>query len=464
MRRFLTTAAVGLLLLAPPASAEPAAFDLQAVRLEHDDLRVGEKAEVRVTVRNAGPGPVAGVRVTLASGDRTWGALHARQELKARQEVVLTGTFTPPTEGAGTLTATVAPEDGTPDNGVLVQAITVEPPRRPDLQIQDLKLPKGLRAGEPVRIDMRVVNEGEAATGGARVVLLVDGKAVGTWRMQKRLKPGYSEAVRMSWTPDGSGTFTLVAAVDPDEAVAEADEANNRQEVAAEVAERRQPDLQAAEILPSGDLRQGKPSEILVRVANRGTAEAHSVALQLKAGGQVVAERTVRLDIAPGASRAIPLTWIPRTAGLLALEVLVDPQGRYPEATRDNNAVRGSAEVLPQAAADLQAVRIDAPEDLVVGRETRLEAVVRNEGDLPAFSCRVFLLVDGEPTAVGTSPSGLDPGAEVRVPLKWTPDQTGSRKLEIEVETRASGADRSLSDNRTSSQVEVGEPKGRRAP
>lgn len=463
MRHFLATAAVGLLLMSP-ATAEPASFDLQAVRIDHGDLRVGEKAEVRVAVRNNGPGVARGVQVTLASEGRTWGVLHSRQDLGPRQEIVLTGTFTPPVDGAGHLTATVAPEDGNPGNNVLAEAVTVEAARRPDLQIQDLVVPKGLRAGDPVRIDLRVANEGEVPTGGARVELLVDGKPVGTWRMQKRLKPGNTENVRLSWTPDRDGSFTVVAVVDPDDAVAEADETNNRMEATADVAERRQPDLLAQELLPSGDLRQGKPSEILVRVANKGTAPAHSVALELKADGQVVAERTVRLDIAPGSARAIPLTWIPKTAGPLSLEVAIDPKGRYPESSRENNTIRGKGEVLAQAAADLQAVRIDAPDSLVVGRMARLEAVVRNEGDLPAFSCRVFLLVDGEPAAVGTSPSGLDPGAEVRVPLKWTPERTGSMKLEIEVETRASGADRSLADNKTEAQVEVVEPKERKAP
>lgn len=463
MRTFLATAALGLTLLAP-AGAQ-AGFDLQAVRIEHDELRVGEKAEVRVVVRNAGPTGVKGVKVTLTSDDgRTWGVLHARQPLDAKRETVVSGTFSPPREGPGTLTATVAPEDGSPDNSTLSQAITVEPARRADLQIQDFAVAKGTRVGEPLHVDLRVVNEGEVATGGARVALLVDGQPAGTWRMQKRLKPGHSENVRLSWTPASPGTYTVTAVVDADDAVVEADEANNRQEGTAEVAERRAPDLQAQEILPSGDLRQGKPSEILVRVANKGTAPAHSVILQLKADGQVVADRTVRLDIAPGNSRAIPLTWIPKTAGPVDLEVTVDPQARYAEVSRDNNVVKEKADVLAQAAADLQAVRLEGIEDLVVGRAARLEAVVRNEGDLPAFSCRVFLLVDGSPAAVGTSPTGLDPGAEVRVPLKWTPDHTGPMKLEIEVETRAASADRSLEDNRASAQVEVAEPKERRAP
>lgn len=464
MRRFLTALALGSLALGSPAAAAPSGYDLQAVRLEHGELRMGEPAEVRVTVRNAGPGQVSGVQVTLSSEGRVWGTLRARQELKPGQELVLAGTFSPAAPGAGTLRATVLPEDADPGNGTLEQAIQVEPPRLPDLQIRDLSLPKGARAGEPANLGLRVVNEGEAPTGGARVGLLVDGRPAGTWRLQQRLKPGQGEAVTLAWTPAKAGPRALTVVLDPDGAVAEAEEGNNREEAAVEVAEARKPDLLAQEILPSGELRQGRPAEVLVRVGNKGTAAAHSVVLQLKVGGEVAAERTVRLDIAPGGERAIPLTWIPKAAGPVALEVVVDPQGRYAEGSRENNTARRDLAVLPAAAPDLQAVRLDAPDRLVVGREVRLEAVVRNEGDLPAFSCRVTLLVDGEPAAVGSSHAGLDPGGEVRVPLRWTPERVGSARLEFVVETRSAGAERNPEDNRAGATFEVGEPKERKAP
>lgn len=459
MRSLLSSALLGLLLLAPAAASEP--FDLEAVRLEHDALRVGEPAVIRVTVRNHGPGPAAGVRCTIASAGRNWGVMHARQDLRAGQEIVLEGTFTPPAAGAQDLSATVAPEDSDARNQTISENVAIEPPRLADLQVEDLEVPHPLRVGEEARLELEVANRGDLGTGGARVVLLVDGQPAGTWRLQKHLKPGNRESVRLGWTPTREGAVTLVVEVDPDGAIPELDETNNRNEgVSVDVAARRQPDLQPLELLAPQTLRQDTPGELLVRVANEGDAAAHSVHVQVsRPDGRLLVERTVRVDLAPNSSRSIALAWIPSESGDLELVATIDPQGRYAEASRDNNTLHGVVNVQPRAAADLQAVRLDAPA-LRAGREARLEAVVRNEGDLPVFGCRVVLLVDGQPTAIGNSQSGLEPGDEVRVPLKWTPEQPGPHKLTFEVEARAAGPERNLQDNAAAPlEVEVAEPK-----
>lgn len=330
----------------------------------------------------------------------------------------------------------------------------------PDLQIENLQVPQPVRAGEEVRLDLQVVNRGLAPTGGARVCLRVDGKTVGTWRLREHLPPGSREKVQLRWTPDREGTARLAVEVDPDRAIPEAEEANNLQETSVEVAAGLQVDLELVELVAPQPLRQGSAGEILVRVANPGDAPAWSVHVRLLRDGQPVAERTVRGELPPKATRSIPLSWIPKESGDAELVATVDLGARSSEASSDNNTLRATFPVLPRAAVNLQALRLEAPE-LRVGREALVQAVVRNDGDLPAFGCKVTLLVDGVPVAMGNSQSGLEAGDEVRVPLRWTPDRPGTARLEMEVEARASGQERATDDNRAALEVQVSERKER---
>lgn len=354
------------------------------------------------------------------------------------------------------LTSVAGAEPGPPAPGATGPE-ALESQLLPDLQVEEFSVPRDLRAGQEALLEVRVANRGQAETGGARVRLRVDGRVVGTWRLQQHLFPGDRERVPLRWTPEKAGNGTFSVEVDPDGGVAESDEGNNVREAPFVVAERPQVDLEAKALVAREPLREGSPGEVLVTVSNRGEAPAHSVRVRLVLEGRTVAERTVRAELPPRATRALPVSWIPDRAGDLELTAELEVGAGSDEASREDNRVRALLPVAPRLAADLAAVRLECP-SLLLGKEAQMQAVVRNAGDLPVFGCRVFLLADGVPVASANAPSGLEPGDEIRVPLTWTPDRAGTRTLQIEVQAHQGTTERSLEDNRASLEVTVVPP------
>jgi len=87
-------------------------------------------------------------------------------------------------------------------------------------------IPQPFEAGTAYDIDVLVRNIGEAAAGQFNVELAADGTFVGSVQVNG-LAAGSSTTVTFTWTPQVAGDYTLRAIADPENAVAEENEANN---------------------------------------------------------------------------------------------------------------------------------------------------------------------------------------------------------------------------------------------
>jgi large repetitive protein len=281
-----------------------------------------------------------------------------------------------------------------------------------------------------------------------------------------------------------SGTITLsadawgvTAVVDPDDAVVEADETNNR----AVKAFRELPDLAVGfdnvEILTPEPLA-GDPVEMLLTVRNGGTAPVSgaTVAVYSDEGGAADGLEVFRATLpllAPGANAGVPFTW-PAVAGVEVLEVVVDPDDAVTELSETNNRTRREVAVPRPAGPNLKISALDlaglgeSAETLALNGAVGVE--IANDGDeeiVSAHEVRLFEDWDGdgrqgagEPTLGSVvAPAGLAAGGSTAVSVPVTASLAFRRSaVWVEVDAGRVVAERREDDNRALLFAECVEP------
>jgi len=147
------------------------------------------------------------------------------------------------------------------------------------------------------------------------------------------------------WTAT-AGAHTVEVVVDPGNAIAEIDEANNSSSSSFAAQTKADLNLRALS-LSAVRAKGGDLLTFTVQVANLGQAGAADVAVRFVVdGAQVGAQRTIA-QLAGGASAAVASdAWsASHRDGQHTVQVLVDPANAVPESNEANNAAAGTFRV-----------------------------------------------------------------------------------------------------------------------
>jgi PKD repeat protein len=109
--------------------------------------------------------------------------------------------------------------------GGLTVPLTVYAVALPDLTVSGVIILEAT-AGVSQTIPLNVSNMGEAPSGAFNVSLYIDDLKTGTTRLGP-LNPGEAKDAEFTWTPDAPGAYSIRVVVDEEDAIPEADEANN---------------------------------------------------------------------------------------------------------------------------------------------------------------------------------------------------------------------------------------------
>ena len=212
----------------------------------------------------------------------------------------------------------------------------------PDLVATQLALPDDGAGAElppalglPTSMSASVLNTGDATVEDVKVIFLVDGAPTGLEVILPEVDPGAQVPVAFPWIPDcGTGSVSVV--IDPDDSIAEVNEANN-------VATRQLPDLVVTDVRvrPSG----GAQSEVVFDVSNLGgmPVGTYDAKISVTPPSGPVVEDTVGVG---GTGTFLALSsFVFDQAGSYTFEVKVDTPidlpaglcGDVPEQDEDNN-------------------------------------------------------------------------------------------------------------------------------
>jgi large repetitive protein len=224
-----------------------------------------------------------------------------------------------------------------------------------------------------------------------------------------------------------AGTTTFTVVVDPDGAIAEADETNNS--ATASVTTRSAVDLAVTDLEAAGPVFLGVDATIAATFHNRGTTDSPLVSVRFSVSqGTTVRElgaRTVQLNA--GQSLTQSVVWRVDLEGELVFKAEIDTASQVAEADETNNSA-----VLPLTSGQIpDANLVVSHEDLTFspnpareGRPLTLTAVVRNPGGQAVANAEVAFY-EGDPAQgaarigdVQVIP-GLAAGASATVSLTW---------------------------------------------
>ncbi len=250
-------------------------------------------------------------------------------------------------------------------------------------------------AGDPTTVTVEVVNDGGGA-GTVDLEAFADGELVG--ERSVRVASVSSTTVELNVTVPDAGDYDLTVG-----------EATTTVSVA-----ERDPQLRVDGLAAPDTVVAGRSVDVVAQVSNVGNA-AGEFDVALERDGEVVAERSVRLDAGQ--------------SGEVAFEDAVDDPGEYTFAVGDRTASTRVVEVDPElSVAD---VTVESPVD--AGAETTVTAVVENTGNAEA-SFDVPIELFGEVVAVrGVT---LAPGERTTVTFATTVDEPGEYTVRVGDESR----------------------------
>lgn len=384
-----------------------------SIRLRPEQLVQGQATEVRFDVRNAGvqPAPASSLVVDVqpASGGQ-W-----------RQ---LPGLDQSPPMGGGALaplqlewdTAALEPgdyrlrvrvdasgqlEELDETNNAAERVVNLaSPPALPDLTVKyaQVELVPNVVTSVPQAVSVRftVENLGLSAVGNATIRIhgfrfgeLLPLRTISR-PVAAQARVAVDESVQLT-DPDVS---RIVVLIDPDNAVAEAREDNNRAEAAIQRTATVDLAVLPADIgLPSA-FRTGTPAEFAITLRNLGTSDSPIARLQVDvrrsdASTLRLADQDVQVAAGGSIQRLVP--WIPDLAGNSAIRVRIDALDQVVEIDEGNNQAETAFEVVASSLPNLRAVPGSwqiAPDPALEGAAVQVGVTVVNDSAhaAPAFS------------------------------------------------------------------------------
>ncbi len=282
----------------------------------------------------------------------------------------------------------------------------------PDLQIQKLtSTPTVPVEGDTAVLTLGIRNAGEVPADSFLVVLAVK-SADGVLeqellRVRQDLAGETSDTLTAAWATVGeAGPHWLVAHLDPDDAVAEANEQNNADSISVTVLTA--PDLEVDAWADAETVAVGQTVWIGARVVNLGEGNAEEVHLSLTLGQTLLAD-SVLGSLAGGSEADAHLAWVGAPVGSHTLLVKATLQGWEPDTL--NNVDTVTVTVRPLELPDVVLTASPSDTSLVHGDTLDVVCVVSNTGEQPALDVQLTLLV-GENEVGGPSWEVLQPWEE----------------------------------------------------
>lgn len=352
--------------------------------------------------------------------------------------------------GTHALAAVVDPDDLTQETGEndnrADTAVTVEAaPAGVDLAVapDDVAVMPASPASLPAELGFAATVRNLGQTGAAGVpVQLRAGAADGPVLAQRTVDIAGrgSAAVNFTYTLTEPGEHVFFVVVDPDDAVAEAREDNNR--VQRTVTTQDSVDLAVAAGDISADATAavvGDDIEFTVNLHNRGTVAAPSSQVRyLLTDGTTTAElATNAIQINAGQSIEQRIVWRADREGDFTFTVQLDPDNLLAERREDNNTASFTFSAGRAAGPNLVVSHRDftfTPDPGLEARALTLTALVRNTGADPAGAFDVAFY-NGHPDEGGViigaaqSVPGLAPDESATVSVEWPAVPDADEKL-----------------------------------
>ena len=290
---------------------------------------------------------------------------------------------------------------------------------------------------QAVTITAVVRNDGGADSSGGLVRFYDGASLIGTGTLPPLSVRGGLGSVSIAATLPTVGNHDIRVVLDPDNVIAETNEANN---------ERTEPLLlhaPAPDLAPSG-ISLSKPvpvtNEVVnvsVTVRNQGERASGAFDVQFKRDDDTIAIVTVvGLDIGEETTLSVPISF--GASGLHGVTVVVDLSDDVAELSESNNIATASVNVLPAPLSDLKvsAAELDVSDTNPQAGETVTVTVpVRNVGDAPAGEVVVDLMIDGvvvQSLVAADSANPIPLGGSTTVTLTFTaPSADGYHLLEV---------------------------------
>jgi hypothetical protein len=195
------------------------------------------------------------------------------------------------------------------------------------------------------------------------------------------------------------GSRTYFVAVDRANEVAERDEANNRASIdLIDPMDTLDLALVSSSLgLSSASLTSGETLLVRIDAQNRGTRRLSAAPLALFVQG--IAISTASLDLNPGETARVELSWKANRLGSIPVELRADPDGRFQELDEDNNRVAASVDVAGSGLPNLTVASAEietSPTAPLEGEPAEVSARIRNVGDVDAGAFTVSFFA-GDP-------------------------------------------------------------------
>lgn len=256
-----------------------------------------------------------------------------------------------------------------------------------------------------------------------------------------------SASVAMDFDVTTAATLDLLVRGDPDNAIAEADEANNDAELTLPFGQSLDLEVTAADISQAtGSPVVGQDTDFNITLHNRGTVDSppavfHAEVVQ---NGVTTTLFDAPLQIPAGQSLQQQVVWRPSQPGAAQLRVSIDPDSQVAETNEDNNAAQFDFSVAALTQADLTFVGGSLaflPTPGLQGQPLSASLGVRNLSSVASGSFRVALYASdpgsGAPELGSTMVSGLAGSTDTAVTidvadLEISGDQTLYAKIDAD--------------------------------
>jgi len=352
--------------------------------------------------------------------------------------------------GVHEIFAEVNPDDAVPDpfqgnDKGFSPAVVVGPDPRIGAGDVTIVPSPPLAEGSVATVSARVTNVG-LANATAIVVRFYDGDPgaggtpIGGDQIIPQLNVSEAQNLSVPWTAAPLGTHALFAVADPDGAIPEMDEGNNRGNASALVS-RSDLALTAADIRPRGVLQEGVPGVLDVDVHNTGAVNASGVRVDLYLGdpGQggvpVDAPQTMPL-VAAGGNATASFNWTPAGPGNFVLFALADPLDSILELDEANNTANATVLVGGVADVGVVAVSLVPPPPILINSPVAVNASLVNLGGAEVLA-NVTFYEDLDGNRLADPAEVFATAVDVRFPAygsayaeaTWTPNAIGVRDV-----------------------------------
>ena len=309
------------------------------------------------------------------------------------------------------------------------------------------------RDGDRVELTLQVANDG-ATVAPSGLVRFFDGDpdsgGVSFADVElPSLSAGRTATVKVFWDSfDLPGNHTLVAVLDPDSAVNELSELDNRARLDIEVAPapaEADLEIRPVDIVVTPPAPATLPTTLgfSVQARNLGRTDAADVSVEFWVGSPEGGEllETKMVNFPQRQTTVVNFSYLLLQAGVTHFTFRLDPEDDIVEASEGNNRASTSVTTLPTL--DLEVVPADV--ELVDGAALRGEdatfrITLRNRGtvDTPSTAVRYAILDGGSVIELGRNVLQLDGGETLTQTVLWRVDRIGDLSFLAELDPDAS--------------------------